>query len=102
MTWVMLAAWVQCGAHVFVVFWQEVLLLKRDMLTRDIHDQWHAHHPKIDGGTLGDTPVWPGTWVVDVICRVSDGTDHNIWLKSLDRTIAASPEASFIQQFSLC
>lgn len=81
---------------------QEVLLLKRDMLTHDIYEQWHADRPKIDGGTLTNTPAWPGTWVVDVVCRVSDGSDHNIWLKSLDRTIAASPEASVIQQFALC
>ena len=80
---------------------QEVLLLKRDMMSRDIVEQWHAERPSIEGGTLGDSPIWAGTWVVDVICRVSDGSDHNIWLKSLDRTIAASPESSFIQQFTL-
>lgn len=80
---------------------QEVLLLKRDVLTREIQEQWHADRPAIDGGTLGDSPVWPGTWVIDVVCRVSDGSEHNIWLKALDRTIAASPEASFINQFTL-
>ena len=73
------------------------MLIKRDAKSRQVAAVWHSPEgAHAEGNTLKDTPAWPGEWLVDVVCRLSDGSDHAIWLKSVARPLAASPEACLL------
>ena len=73
------------------------MLIKRDPKTRHVAAVWHSPEGSlVEGNTLRDTPAWPGEWTVEIVCRLSDGSDHAIWLKSASRQLAASPEACLL------
>ena len=73
------------------------MLIKRVPKSCKVAAVWHSPEGSLtEGNTLRDTPAWPGEWQIDVVCRLSDGSDHAIWLKSATRQLAASPEACLL------
>ena len=60
--------------------------MRKDADKRIPEEVFHSFGP-FEGGTLVNMPDWPGTWTFDVVCRVSDGTDENIWVKAVDRVL---------------
>ena len=75
---------------------QEVVLVKREAVSHTVLDVWQSDHNDLQSNTLTNTPAWPGEWEVDVVCRVSDGLEGDIWLKATGRSLAASPEACLL------
>ena len=68
---------------------QEVYLLKRDPDSLVVIDTWHTAGP-FEGNTLSATPVWPGTWLIDVLVCINDCDEsRSFWLKAMHRNVPA-------------
>lgn len=70
---------------------QEVYLLKRDPDSMLVQETWHIRGP-FDGNTLTSPPVWPGSWLIDVLACIHECQDHrSFWLKAMHRSVPSAP-----------
>lgn len=70
---------------------QEVYLLKRDPDSMVVEETWHIRGP-FEGNTLNAPPVWPGSWLIDVLACIHDCQDNrSFWLKAMHRSVPSAP-----------